>query len=98
MAIGIKTVLIAVVWVVLLLSAAYADRSMPMPGGRGYVLCKESFIVFNQRSEVTQCLLAAPLTYDVYGGTEVCPENATVKFNYKGRVAGCSSGWKKSKR
>ncbi|MBF0488421.1 MAG: hypothetical protein HQK98_09695 [Nitrospirae bacterium] len=94
----IKAILIAVVWVILLLSAAYADRSMPIPGGRGYVLCKDSFIVRNQNNEVIQCALAAPLTYDVYGGTEVCPEFAVVKFDYKGHVASCASGGKKSKR
>ncbi|MBF0516043.1 MAG: hypothetical protein HQK97_02835 [Nitrospirae bacterium] len=47
--------------------------------------------MLNQQNEVLQCILAAPLTYDVFGGTDVCPENAAIKFSAKGSVVGCKA-------
>lgn len=84
-------VVVVLVLSVLLVTGAFADRTLPRPGGKGYVMCLDSYTVLNQQNEVLQCILAAPLTYDVFGGTDVCPENAAIKFSAKGSVVGCKA-------
>lgn len=71
-------------------AAQCEDKSVERPGGKGYVLCNEAYIEMNARHEVSKCMLAAPLTYDVYGGTDVCPKNGVIKFDERGRVVGCA--------
>ncbi|MBF0319513.1 MAG: hypothetical protein HQL01_06905 [Nitrospirae bacterium] len=87
-----KAILIAmfsVVLVILATSALYADRTLPRRGGKGYVQCVEGIYHVNKKNEVIECILAQPLTYNVYGGTDVCPQNNIIRFDYNGEVSAC---------
>ncbi|KWT86786.1 hypothetical protein [Candidatus Magnetominusculus xianensis] len=93
----VKALLVTVVSVIILalsVSGGYAAKTLPIAGGKGYIQCKEGKTVLTKKGEVLQCILAVPLTYNVYGGTDVCPENATIMFDYDGSVIGCTVGKK----